>query len=87
VHKGNWFEGFYFSHVKVEYYDFPLGGLVWVGVGCLQLRVFFFFGGGGSLLVPSSCSFLYSGYFWVGEVHWMYSIVQNFERVEEGKVG
>jgi hypothetical protein len=84
MHKGNWFEGCYFSLVMVGHYYFPLGGFGWVGIGFPQLGGFV---EGGSLLVPGSYSFLSSGYCWVGEVDWPYSTVQNLEPVEEGKVG
>jgi hypothetical protein len=84
VHKGNWFKGCYFSLVKVDHYYFPLGGLGWVGIGCLQLGDFV--GGVPSLSLVPVLSFLLVI---VGLVRWigLYSTVQKFEPVEEGKVG
>jgi hypothetical protein len=84
MRKGNWFKGCYLSIVMVGHYYFPLEGFGWIGTGFPQLGGFV---EGGSLLVPSSYSFLSSGYFWVGEVDWPYSTVQKIEIFEEGKVG
>jgi hypothetical protein len=51
IHKGNWFEGCYFTLVMVGHNYFPLESFGWVGIGFPLLRVFV---EGYSLFVLSS---------------------------------